>query len=297
MKKILSVLVVIISLNVYSQDFAPLGATWHYDYNNFATVGYVEINSISDTIVNGVECRKLEKTMEIYNYISEDYFTYNLGFEIISSDADNVYMYQNGVFYTLYDFSAEVNDTWEIPMTYDSEECDTTGVIRVIATGDTIINAEPLRYIIIEPTEESEWYLLGMIIEKIGAVEYYLFPEQTCMIDFFEGGSFRCYQDDIFDIEVGTKPCTFIITDVNSLEHSENLQTFPSPAHDIVHFQSPNNQNIYNIKIYNISGTMIYEHSPQQSEFQWNCQNQHSGIYFYHIIMDGKTNRGKMIIN
>lgn len=49
----------------YSQtnEFAPIGATWWYNYEYFSGSGYLQLQSVSDTVISGVNCRKITKTL------------------------------------------------------------------------------------------------------------------------------------------------------------------------------------------------------------------------------------------
>lgn len=300
MKRILLSILIILLVNIITaQNFAPLGSKWNYTYSNFSVFGYVELESVSDTMVNGLNCKKLIKTKEVFDYMYDEYHTMNLGFEIISSDEDKVYIFRNGQFYTLYDFSADINDTWEIPMTYDAffEDCDTLGTIQVIAKGDTIIEDQNLRYIVVEPLENSSWALEGLIIENIGAVEYYLLPEQLCVIDFYEGGLFRCYSDDLIVLHQGPYPCTYITVGINDIENKMKLSSYPNPAQNYIVFESPNAELIKHIKIYNSTGRLIEELEFNQPSIFWICEHMSVGIYYYEAQIAHKVYRGKFLIN
>ena len=52
---IILLLLLVVSYNLKAQtEFAPVGAEWYYNYNNFWNVGYVKITSESDTIIDNV---------------------------------------------------------------------------------------------------------------------------------------------------------------------------------------------------------------------------------------------------
>jgi len=68
----------------------------------------------------------------------------------------------------LYDFSAQPGDSWIVPESYNIGFCDSVGVVNVVSVGDTIINSESLRYIVVEPEYQTHWVMFGKIIEKIG---------------------------------------------------------------------------------------------------------------------------------
>jgi len=298
MKNLLFISIIILLSNlVHSQDFAPIGAKWHYGYINFATVGFVNIESVSDTLINDINCRKLVTNREVYNYISQSYSSHGFGADYIYSDVNKVYIYRNGLFYTLYDFSAEVGETWIVPQSYDTEGyCDSTGLVEVIAKGDTIIENNNLRYAVVESANiEYGWSLNGLIIEKIGAAEHYFFPEQSCMIDFFEGDLFRCYEDDQLSLQVGEDNCDFIVG-LDEMKPAASSNILITSTLNMISFHSINTEKLNSIHIFNISGKQIYHNSIQDQTHLWNHENIDKGIYFYLIEVNNRVERGKFFI-
>lgn len=298
MKKIISVLLVIISLNVYSQDFAPLGTQWHYTFSNFSVFGYVKITSAKDTVVAGYGCKKLHKYRETYDYMSSEYIYEDLGDEIIRSDEDKVYIYRNGLFYTLFDFSAQIGNIWNVPLTYNVPvDCDTIGSVKVIAVGDTTLQGENLRYIVVEPIENTAWYLSGTIIEDIGPVEQYLFPEQGCIVDFCEGGAFRCFDNGVIHLESGPYPCEYVMVNTTDLDVNY-LNCFPNPAKTQITFELPANTDHNILQIKDVFGKTIADISISkgQTQLQWNCSLIPGGVYFYQTEINGELYRGKIVV-
>jgi len=299
MKKFLFLFLVVLSFDVNSQNFAPIGTQWHYTYANFSVFGYVEITSVDDTIINGYECKKLSKFRETYDYLSNQYNDEDLGAEFVRSDEDKVYIYRNGLFYTLYDFSAQIDETWDIPYTYDvPEECDTIGTVKVINTGDTIIQGESLRYVVVESLENSAWQLYGMIIEKIGPVELYLLPEQTCLLDFYEGGVFRCFDNGEFHVETGPYPCRYITLGISELD-DKSLNCYPNPATQIITFELPEVIKSTSLLIKDITGSTIetITINSKQDKLVWNCSKVSKGVYFYQTQINEEVYRGKIVVN
>ena len=257
----------------------------------------MEITSVKDTLVADYECKKLHKYRETYNYLVFEHLYEDLGDEIIRSDDDKVYIYRNGLFYTLYDFSAQTGDIWNIPYTYEAPDCDTIGSVEVTSIGDTIIQGENLRYIVVEPIENSAWNLYGTIIEKIGPVELYFFPEQMCTVDFFEGGAFRCFDNGVIHIESGPYACEYVTVSTSDLA-VKNLNCFPNPANSQFTFELPAINKEGSIHIKDINGKSIAELSLNQNQTQlvWDCSQVAPGVYFYQTTIDEVVFRGKIII-
>ena len=300
MKKYIIIILCVLLMNtIKAQEWPPDEAKWHYSYNNFWVSGYIEIQTVSDTLINDYSFKKLEKIRYTYDGMTEEYDTVFIGAEFIRSDEDKVYIFRNGQSYTLYDFSAEVGDTWQIPMTYEISEFDTVGTVVVTARGDTVVDSQTLRYIVVEPTEFSDWSLYGTVIEKVGSVSGYLLPEQnTDWADIFEGGPFRCYVDNDINLEQGTYPCTYITSVAENPMVYNELQVYPNPAKEMVTFKLPEAKQFSTLLITDIYGKTIEQLKlgDNQSKILWDCRNTSAGIYSYRIEIDNMVYRGKVII-
>ncbi len=251
----------ILNLGSQAQIWAPQGAKWYYSYSAFGLSGYISIENTKDTLIfdhaygQFRNCQKLSKTRYSYGFGGMD--TISLGSEYTWSSDDTVFIYRHDQFYVLYDFSAQPGDSWVIPETYNFlEYCDSVGVVNVVAAGDTILNSEVLRYIVVEPEGQSHWVLSGMIIEKIGPL-WYMLPEQACILDYMEGGPLRCYQDSIFQYSSGIAPyCDFIV----GIKEPDNnsFMIYPNPAiHNLSIKCIP--YELYDLAITSIHGKTVME--------------------------------------
>ncbi len=297
-----------IQFQLIAQQWASNGAQWHYSYDNFATTGYVHIEYIGDTVLvcestakQYQNCKIFNKTRYSFDYLSGNYNTQNLGHEYTWANDDSVLLYRHNQFYVLYDFSAEIGDIWTIPETYYTG-CDTIGKVKVIGVGDTLINSESLRYVILLPEESSYWAIRGMVIEKIGPINWYMFPEgEGCIADLFEGGNFRCYQDDLFEFQSGiVSYCDFVVsTPENFLERRINV--FPNPARDWVVFEYrlPGETREATIRITDAGGRIVETMSVlgKQGQKMWDTRGLVSGTYYYMLINAGEYKSGRIVLH
>jgi hypothetical protein len=137
----------------------------------------------------------------------------------------------------------------------------------------------------------------GKIVEGIGPIEDYFFPEiYNCVIDVNEGGPFRCLWDESNLIYIKTTAqCDYInyVEDNNDI----NIVVSPNPFSDIMRIE---NNNPYNIEyiIYNSLGqkmTMpakINSYSTQSI----NMESLHSGIYYIQIRSENTKQSSLKII-
>lgn len=201
---ITAVLMVTLSGGLAAQHWCPPGAHWRYNYDNGSGIrGHVEIFYADDTLILGKPAIKLIRAMHAYNYNTGNPVCLFQGTDYTIEDSGVVYIWYNNQWDTLYNFNAQVGDSWRMakqPLVNGA--CDSNSTLKVIATGTTTINAVNLRYKVVE-FQYGGTILTGItdtIIEKIGFAGSYMFPYDRChaALDTNEGGPFRCYSDQNF---------------------------------------------------------------------------------------------------
>ena len=248
-----------------------------------------------DTLINDnssqgqyYNCQILTKNFFAYNLLNDELDTICLGNEYTYSNSDTVFIYRNGLFYILYDFSAQNGDSWIIPRTYETM-CDSIGSLQVVSVGDTIINSEELRYIYVEPNGVSDWVIQGLIIEKIGPVNHYMLPEQNCMTDLMEGGPLRCYHDDFFQFITGIAPyCDYVVS--VSDNSNNNFNAYPNPAVNYIIIEYPQDK-LYNIVISNILGDNLLDISQVKNRTKIDISMLKAGTYLISLLENNSDNR------
>ncbi|MCF0200293.1 MAG: T9SS type A sorting domain-containing protein [Bacteroidales bacterium] len=285
MHKKSSILIFILALfaNANAQEFAPIGAEWHYDYKCFADEGYVRINSVSDTVIDNIHCNKLEKTRFVYNHIIEDYSTQELGNEYVFQQGDSVMVYRNGRSFKLFDFGAEIGASWKIYGTSFEEY----GIVEVVGKGTEELDGISLNYIDIMDQEESLWgfswhgYNPVRIYEKIGPANSYLFPERLDMLDIGEGGLPRCYQDNelgIIHID-NEHPCDYLYDSIEEKATSICVSVFPNPSQGSFIMNLPCHDN-WQIMVYDIFGRLAFSKASDEQQINIELNNCTSGLYY-----------------
>jgi hypothetical protein len=162
----------------------------------------------------------------------------------------------------LFNFSANTNDTWEIPYTYPNACEDTIGQIRVVSKGYDTINGYVMKTIDIVSEQNSYWgFSLDTthIIENIGPVDSYLLPEQLCVTDMHEGGMFRCfYSDEFGEYSMAyVSSCDFIFTSLVYNELNSGIRAWPNPFFDYLYVDSNPSSNNTKIIIYDLQGNIV----------------------------------------
>jgi len=284
--KLLVVLAVLIcfSVNCFTQtnEFAPIGAKWWYDYSYFSLDGYKTLESVGDTIIDGKTCRIIASTIFAKDLANPDPVldTIYLNNTYIYSDSGVVYNYTLGSFYTLYDFNSTVGDSWEVGGVSLDGICDSTGQIQVESNSIITINTFDLNQIYTSSIATDYWNFGTVpIIERIGSLNFLFATPQECLFDFYEGGPLRCYYDNEFGYyNVDTSvSCDFVLS-MNQESLNPYIHIWPNPFTERINISIPLLQSNLLLNIYNLNGLLIHQ---QQCEpfTSIPCSDFSKGLY------------------
>jgi hypothetical protein len=276
---------------VYSQvPFAPAGAVWYYSYDNEFSSGYIRIVNLGDTLIDGKNCRILQKTQYGFSFPG-NYDTLVMSNEYIYNDSDKVFYFRKGGFFTLYDFGATVGTSWKVVGNAITNNVD-SGQVYVDSTGFEVINGDSLRVIYATHIAGSciGWWN-AKIIERIGCVNEYFFPDYvSCVVDANEGGALRCYSDNTFSLyNTGLKPSCDYILSIDGLDNKLfGLSVFPNPTSNFLKLQTKDNSPLPQgtLQIFNIQGALQMELAipKHQNQLQLNLSHLPAGLYLGRIV-------------
>jgi hypothetical protein len=254
MKIILSATLILLSFAVSSQSWCDDGANWKYSFfsASYAT-GYTEISYVGDTTISGQSAKILNKQHNVYSFPSSQYESNTIGEEYTYEDNGVVYLWYENDWDTLYNFNASIGESWRMAKQPLVAMCDSNSVLTATDTGTMIVNAIPLKYLVVDFSHSSA--LSDTIVEKIGFINNYMFPYDNCngQLDVNEGGVFRCYKDDNFTTY---KPnysgdCEFIVG-LNEFDSALKFQITPNPASTQIELTGVSDQDL--IMIYDLQG-------------------------------------------
>jgi len=205
---------IVTGLMSYSQA-GPFGtnAEWNYRVDRISEGGYAKYQYANDTIINGQNCQ----TIKFYHYGGNltlpqtgNYYTYGKN--------DTVYWYNGTKFHMLYDFSANIGDSWVISIDEDTNTCtNDTSLVTVSDAGTIAYNGQNLRWIALETAGDdwrTKYFLNGKALEGVGMItessnnyQSSLFPREgvalhnNCdsnLIVEYERHTFHCFSNDEF---------------------------------------------------------------------------------------------------
>ncbi len=226
MKKILLLFLIVVSSQIYSQEFAPIGAIWHYTQwtLNPELTSFKTIESISDTTINEIQCRKMIEVERVYDTIGTTY-------HYMYSENDSVFFFADNDFQLLYDFGAIAGDT--IILEYFSTHDGSPLKMIIDSTGSIIINNDERKIQHITCGDGISLEFGNRIIDGIGNTGF-MFP-QGCVT---QNGPLRCFQDSSTGLFLNPfhttggwnhQDCDQIFTGIEEVS-SNDFVVYPNPV-------------------------------------------------------------------
>ncbi|HLN52440.1 MAG TPA: T9SS type A sorting domain-containing protein [Lentimicrobium sp.] len=300
----------ILTFGFYSFSFAqntwaPIGAIWHYDYHGGwgEYISYITIEATKDTVIQGIQCTKLEQRGPGSNpdqWTSDNYFTYESN--------DTVWFFDGTSFRMLYDFGATVNESWEAygPSLWNICE-DSLTTVMVDSIGYETINGFSLRYLKASTPESSwgfnncsDWEENHKILEKIGSFEF-LLPQMICGADFPGICNLRCYEDsEIGFFSTGiADSCTYERgVGIPEIGFDNNIKIFPNPVTEELTIEFPESSSTINncsIQIRNVDGIVIKELQLKQNTKNIIFSDLKPGVYLIIFTYNNISSISKMV--
>lgn len=301
MKSLLLVLVAVCFANsLQAQNFAPVGATWHYTqniYSNFTEKQFFKIESIQDSVFAGKNCTLLEK--------NEEFYCEERPLQVLVYEEDSVvYFWDEGFneFQVLYDLKKNVSEFWYVKVKASDQSTDTI-TVTVTGTYQRTINAMSLEGLDINYF--ANYRSLGTtfswdskILERIGDTTF-LFnfhPEQVMYCDDNFSGGLRCYEDDVigFYSNNSAPACEYQNVGLEDEELTGVFSIYPNPSNGEFKII---NTDLLELKyfLYNSAGQKIAEGESNTKEFQFDRKIE-SGIYLLNVYHNSGQLTRKIVV-
>ena len=313
MKRIILVIAILsISNFAFSQTFAPVGATWHYNLVEQGDSSFVKIESTHDTIILGKSCQAL-KLPGTCKFFGENSIPLTSNFEVyLHSSADSVFLYHQFIdsFQLLYAFNAQVGDSWSFLLGSTFHSVVDTVQITVDSVYSETINAQLLRGLKVTSTlfsyngTQSPWVIESHFSEVIGDFDFlFNFPStpssEVCDEEF--PSKLRCYSDNTFgSYETGiVDSCTHLgyggWSGVQDIDETD-ISLWPNPVKNVLYLQNDYLAGT-EIHIYDITGSLLFSRSISNSNkvVTLDVSSLDNGIYFVQIKYPNKTISKKIV--
>jgi hypothetical protein len=214
--------------------WAP-GARWSY----FSAVwlggyGDLRLEYVGDTTITGRLCQKLQRRAQwsrIPDYPLPPLYT--------AADADAVWLYADGQFLKLYDFSARPGDSWLAPVTIGGERWCQPVQVTVDSVGQQLFAGRVRRWFRVRyqattlpgtPVRINSW---GRVYEGLGPVSHFMTITSPCNLsETLTVGELLCYGTG--GQNQYTSPrypnCTAVVTAATPAATKPVLGVWPNPS-------------------------------------------------------------------
>lgn len=309
-KRGILIFILMISSNFgFSQMWFSNSSQWKYIYSLEPNRnGYNKITVVGEEMKGDILCKKISIKRYLQNITVTplEEWVEDLGFRYLyeANNGNQVFIYENNQFYKLMDFDANIDDTWEIPVSNPVAICSpNTGFVKVIDKGVEVIDGLDIKWIKLNVISGTAYYG-GKIYQKIGATQSFFIPDfipdlPECggmPIDaWFILGDFECYSEDGFGY--GTQDCLNILS-INSFDTEKDIIKFYNTGKDI-NIELNKNFNKVNIVLVDINGRELFKKNyiNPSNNIEINASDFPTGIYIIKINADNKLMNKKLILN
>lgn len=252
---------VFFGLNAKSQVWGDFGSTWHYSYWNIGEGGFIKIQFSGDTVIQNRNCQKLEVLR--YRFFSIP----NVGMifagamplnpEFTSVSEDTVFYLVNNNFRILYNFNAQVGDSWDLGVDTNDNFMCSKSIVVVDSIGTMLINNKTFRWLYLRSIDSSSVVLNGRVIEGIGSIKDYLFPVihncNPAICPEIDNMHFLCYESQSIGLYNPVNTICEPYLGIENIEFKE-IKIYPNPAIDFLQIENIADKTI--IFIYSMDGKL-----------------------------------------
>jgi hypothetical protein len=276
----------------FTQEWST-GATWYYTCQSFfANSVSTKFEAALDTVIEGKNCTKITQQVSFSNGRPNVEFLY--------FENDTVFFYDTNFveFQVLYDFNADVGDSWNIkfkdnyPLPGDLDTIKVTVDSTDYITENSIVLKR--LYVTYEMLVEAGFGdYNGIIVERFGDLNgmFNFSCYDALIVDGIYADGLRCYEDDLFghyEAPGVNGHCAFV--SALDEESSHEIEIFPNPVLDKLNISAASNL----FRIYSVDGKLILEDKVNATEL--NLAFLNSGIYFLELTFLDNTKKCFRII-
>ncbi len=280
-------LVLVFSKFAFAQDFAPIGAVWHYTHYTMYLdyISYSKLESLKDTVIQGTSCRKLLHTKYDYESSTEE-------IHYMFRRNDSLFFYAADDFHLLYDFGAVAGDS--VVLDYYTNTMQQKLTLYVESTDSIMIGNEKRKVQYVTTNDGLCYEFSGDVIDGIGNA-YYMFPCHDMQYD----GPLRCYKDQFTGLYMSSfypwhnwnhEDCEeILLLDIDEHQAVDPVHIYPNPASTGIKIELDNEEGAATINLINASGQTALSIKAFSFPVEVNTQALSPGMYQIQIIKDEKN--------
>ncbi len=241
--------------------------------------GYAIMSFDKDTIINGIDCKRMRLDEQGYSRQLSDSVFYTK-FEHFYQEDKKLYFFQDFEFKLNYDFGLQPGDSLKFLPAFCQDSItyhlDSLGTINI---GNESLTVQHFSF------TDINWDYTGTrtVIEKIGAVDQGLNIEapHVCLFDL-PISDICIYTNGIDSLQLQSGTCNGFLVNTKELIENFDVNIYPNPVIDNLNIKSTDP--IEQLQIFDSSGRLILL-SPFKKNID--CSSLSSGRYFIKLI-DGK---------
>lgn len=316
-QRVLGLCFLLLPLIGFAQQEFGKNANWYYTFSEFGYSGYKKVSHSGDTNMYGMSWLRFEvsglnqiRTGSGPNDLIQD-TTATWPDIFLATRNDSVFRLTNQGALLLYDFNANVGDSWQYAPLDTTFGCPDTPIATVMAKGTETIAGVNLNYFDIsvpmdtliingQPSHQisAAFYLNQRIYPKLGALNYSaLFDSQPNLCN---GASFkvsslpshnlRCFSDKDLSLNRSTnnQACDYWSLLTSEELEIAQLDIFPNPSHGIIQLKT--DLEINSIVLLDLNGRTLRSYSINETELEL-PNNQ--GLYLLQVTLE---NGGRHIV-
>jgi hypothetical protein len=313
MNKILIIAFVILTSLSNAQEFAPNGATWHYEVINGGgqQLGFIKIIADGDTTINNLTYRKIKRNQNLFLLLREE--SDKVYWYHAPTNSDRIFFDRNPTVGDIWNFPYD--DPFEVNFPYEgnfTNPIDSMG-LKVESILDTTFNNLPAKRIqfskrlsaneafIILPNDFQSSYLA---YTPFGFFQTFFLLGAGALLDNEFPVRLRCYEDAYWGL-IHFNPaiaCDIIVQLMSISDFEANqaaFEIYPNPASDYLalHFNEQQGKS-YHISITDMQGRVLHNKICVYDSIDSiiSLQSYASGTYLLHIQQNGKQVGSKIFV-
>ncbi len=263
-------------------DFAPVGAKWYYTELDFAQREVPHImESVSKENYEGKWCSKLVVSWPSIGPLPNPTYVY--------TQNDTVFFYSTWTnqFEMLYDFTAEVGDTWVVGgvLSYDNEgNALYADTIKVDSISSIAINGGSMKVWHISHGFFYDWG--ERIFERVGNES--LFAPKFAMWEL-QVWNLRCFETPDTSFHFVPYPCDTIYSTISTTivpDTADGIEISPNPFHEVLYIRTEPLSEPGTLLLFNHIGNVVRRQRFSGS-VEVETASLPAGIYFWGVELGG----------
>jgi len=284
MKKHLLLLALLPTL-LFAQTPFGYGATWHFSFSEYGFSGYLSLTHVGDTTINSYVWQKFQRGGIRHIQTGPDPYNDVMqwpigGYYFLHSRNDSVFtMTSDTVPQLVYDFSAQIGDSWQYAPSDTGAGCKALPIATVIGIGYDTINGQPAKYWEVEGPMDSMniqgtlvygcsslWCLEGKIYQDFGGTWFHqLFGPDPNLCN---GASFqlntyslRCFSNGNLSFNRSNASCDYWSLLGLEEENILSFKIYPNPSSGWITIDAL--QQISTVEVYDLTGRLLAVYEKQ----------------------------------